>query len=140
MPPITERWSRVCFSRITGVHPSGLGLDQPRQEVEPRFVLENQHPALAPCPLAEVGPDFGTPALDGRLIALHGPPDRDLRRPAEFFEQPADVILVVAGAELLLDDQGDPGTGPHPAAEAVSLRAMPEELGDEAFLCVGQAG
>ena len=28
----------------------GVGPDQPRQQVEPRFVLENQHPALAPRP------------------------------------------------------------------------------------------
>src|SRR6185437_1361715 len=91
-------------------------------------------------PLAEVGPDLGAPALDGRLIALDGPPDRDLGRPAEFLEQAADVILVVADAELLFDDEGDSGAGPYLAAEAVSLRAMPEELQDEALLFGGQAG
>ena len=115
--------------RLGGVRP-----DQPRQQVEPRFVLENQHPALALRPPAQVRPDLVPPAPDGLLVALDGPPDRHLGRPVQFLEQPADVVLVVADAELLLDDLGDAGTGPDLAAEAVGLRAVPEELRDQTLL------
>ena len=112
----------------------GVGPDHPRQQVEPRFVLENQHPALAPRPPAQVRPDLVTPALDGLLVPLDGPPDRHLGRPVQLLEQPADVALVVADAELLLDDLGDAGAGPDLAAEAVGLRPVPEELRDQPLL------
>ena len=52
----------------------------------------------------------------------------------QFPEQPADVALVVADAELLLDHLGDAGTGPDLAPEPVRLRPVPEELGDQALL------
>ena len=56
----------------------------------------------------------------------------------QFLEQSADVALVVADTELLMDDLGDAGAGPDLAAEAVSLRPVPEELRDEPFLLGGQ--
>ena len=115
--------------RLGGVCP-----DHPRQQVEPRFVLENQHTALATGPPSQVRPDLVTPAPDGFLVPLDSSPDRHLRRPLQFPEQPADVVLVVADAELLLDHLGDAGTGPHLASEAVSLRTMPEELRDQMLL------
>src|SRR5512135_2755667 len=74
------------------------------------------------------------------LIALDGPPDRHRGRPAESPEQPADVVLVVANAELLLDDESDAGAGPDLAPKALGLRAMPEELRDEALLLGSQPG
>ena len=37
------------------------------------------------------------------------------------------MILVVADAELLLDNLGDAGAGPDLTPEAVSLRPVPEE-------------
>src|SRR5581483_4129555 len=49
-------------------------------------------------------------------------------------EQPADVVLVVADMELLLDHVGDAGTGPDLTPKPVGLGAMPEELGDQALL------
>ena len=58
----------------------------------------------------------------------------------QFLEQPADVVLVVADAELLLDDLGDAGTGPDLAAEAVRLRAVPEELRDQTLLSGRELG
>ena len=112
----------------------GVGPDHPRQQVEPRFVLENQHPALAPRPPSQFRPDLVTPAPDGFLVPLDGPPDRHLGRPVQFLEQPADVALVVADAELLLDHLGDAGTGPDLTPKPVGLRAMPEELRDQALL------
>jgi hypothetical protein len=60
----------------------------------------------------QVRPDLGAPALEGLLVPLKGPPDRHLGRPVQFLEQPADVALVVADVELLLDDPGDAGAGP----------------------------
>src|SRR5512142_816067 len=118
----------------------GVRLDHTRQQVESRFILEDQHPALAPRSLSQFGPDRDAPALDSRLIALDGPPDRHLGRPAESPEQPADVVLVVANAELLLDDESDAGAGPDLAPKAIGLRAMPEELRDEALLLGSQPG
>jgi hypothetical protein len=38
------------------------------------------------------------------------------------------MILVVADAELLLDNLGDAGAGPDLTPETVSLRPVPEEL------------
>src|SRR5262249_43710769 len=60
--------------------------------------------------------------------------------PAQLLEQLADVALVVADAELLLDHPGDAGTGPDLPPEPVCLRAMPKELGDEALLSDGELG
>jgi hypothetical protein len=45
----------------------------------------------------------------------------------QFLEQPADVVLVVADAKLLLDHLGNAGTGPHLTPEPIGLRAMPED-------------
>src|SRR4051794_39480512 len=146
--------------RLGGVRP-----DYPRQQVEPRFVLENQHPALTPrppfqaCPdpappaggrprfrpknpppapppppPLQVWPDLVPPAPDGFLVPRDGPADRHLGRPVQLLEQPADVVFVVADAELLLDHLGDAGTGPHLTPKPVSLRAMPEELRDQTLL------
>ena len=50
------------------------------------------------------------------------------------------MVFVVVDAELFPDDTGDAGAGPDLAAETVSLRTMPEELGDEVLLLVGQSG
>ena len=132
--------ARLLLAEDRRLRLGGVRLDHPRQQVEPRFVLENQHPALAPRPPSQFGPDLVAPALDGRLVPLDGPPDRHLGRPAQFLEQPADVVLVVADAELLLDDRGDAGAGPDLAPEAVGLRAVPEELRDQALLIGSEPG
>ena len=67
-----------------------------------------------------------------------GPLDRLLRRPAQALEQPADMVLVVTDAELLLDDAGDAGAGPDLTAEAIRLRTVPEEFGDRSPLGRGE--
>src|SRR5207244_10146399 len=69
-----------------------------------------------------------------------GTADGQLGRPAQFLEELGDMVLVVQDAEFLLDDQGDAGAGPDLASEAVSLRAVPEELRKEVLLLAGQAG
>src|SRR5262249_19094681 len=63
-----------------------------------------------------------------------------LGRPAQLPEQPADVPLVVANTELFLDDASDAGTGPDLPSGAISLRPVPEELWDAAFLVGGELG
>jgi hypothetical protein len=45
------------------------------------------------------------------------------------------VSLVVADAELPLDDLGDPGAGPDLASRAIGLRPVPEEFRDRTPLC-----
>jgi hypothetical protein len=50
------------------------------------------------------------------------------------------VALVVADAELLLDDPGDAAAGPQLAAEAVRLGPMPQEVRQQAQLGVSQLG
>jgi hypothetical protein len=50
------------------------------------------------------------------------------------------MVLVVADAELLLDDAGDAGAGPDLTAEAVGLRAVPEEFGDRSHLVRRETG
>src|SRR5262249_47466686 len=112
----------------------GVGLDDPREPVEPRFVHEDQPPALATRPLQPLRPDRATPALDRRLAARDGPPDRYLGRPAEFLEPAGAMALVVGDPELLLTHLGDAGTGPDLTPEPVSLGTMPEELGDQPAL------
>ena len=99
-----------------------VSADQPRQEVEPRFVLENQHPALAAL-LSQFGPDLSTPLFDRRLVALNSPTDRHLRRPLQLLEQTADVVLVVADAELLLEDSSDAGRSKLGHGSRASARA-----------------
>src|SRR5581483_6049039 len=111
-----------------------------RQQVEPGLVHEDQHPALAPRPPAQLRPGLGAPAPDGPLVPLEGPPDRHLRRPAQLLEEFADVALVVAGAELLLEHLCDAGAGPDLTAEAIGLGPVPEELGDQGLLRSGELG
>jgi hypothetical protein len=102
--------------------------------------LENQHPALASCPPEQVGPDVVTPTLDGLFVAFEGPSDWHLGRPVQLLEDLADATFVVTDAELLLDYLGEAGTGPHLTPDPVRLRAMPEDLRDEAFLSRGEYG
>src|SRR5205823_5895938 len=79
-------------------------------------------------------------ASDGLFVPLQGPSVRYLGRPAQFLEQAPDVGLVVADAELVLDDPGDASASPDLSAEAVGLRPVPEEFGDQPFLRVGELG
>src|SRR5262249_19055172 len=115
----------------------GVGLDPPREEVEARFVLDDEGPALAAGPPSQLRPDLGAPAADGRLLPPDGPLDRLLRRPSQVLEHPADVALVVADAELILDDAG---AGPDLTAEAIRLRPVPEEIRDRSPLRRGEPG
>lgn len=116
----------------------GIRLDHPRQEVEARFVLENQGPVLPAGTPPQLRPGLLTPPPDGVLVPLDGPPDRLLRSPTQVLEEPADVTLVIADAELPLDDLGDAGAGPDLAAEPVRLRPVPEEFGDQPPLLGGE--
>src|SRR5262249_55618874 len=118
----------------------GVGFHHARQEVESRFVRENQHPALAPRPPLQFRPDVVPPALDGCFVPLDRPADGHLGGPLQFLEQPADMVLVVADADLLLDDAGHAGTGPDLAPEAIRLRPMPEKLGDQTLLSGREVG
>ena len=52
----------------------------------------------------------------------------------QLLEQTADVVLVVADAELLLVDSSDAGAGPNLATEAVGLRPVPEEFRNQPLL------
>src|SRR6266536_1107544 len=114
--------------------------DQPRQQVEPRFVLENQHAALTLGAPEQFRPDPATPAADGFLVPLDGSPNRHWGRPVQVLEQLADVAFVVAAAQLLLDHQGDARTGPHLASKPVGLRAMPEKLWNQTLLSGRELG
>ena len=111
-----------------------VGPHKPGQQVEPRFVLKNQHTALTPRPPLQLRPDLLTPASNSVFVALDGPPDGHLGRPVQFCEQPADVVLVVADTELLFDHLGDAGAGPDLSAEAISLGAVPQKFGDQTLL------
>jgi hypothetical protein len=64
--------------------------------------------------------------------------DGDLRRPSDPLEQPRYLALAVGGAELFVEDPGDPFTGPDLAAEAIGLGAMPEEVREEKELLGGE--
>jgi hypothetical protein len=112
----------------------GVGPDLARQEVEARFIHENQGAALAAGLVLEPRPDLDSPLLDLLLVALDGPRNRQLGRPAQFLQKPGDVTLVVGDAELLFDDLGDAGTGPDLAAKAVGFRPVRQEVGDETQL------
>jgi hypothetical protein len=136
-PGVTRRLRAYFCSYLGGTL---ISPDHTRQEVEARFVLEEQDPTLATCPPSQLRPDLITPAFDGLLVPLDGPPDRHLGRPAQFLEQTPDAALVVADAEFFLDDPSDAGAGPDLAAEAIGLRPVPEELGDQAFLGIRQLG
>src|SRR5262249_59910637 len=91
-------------------------------------------------PPLQVRPDLLPPAVDGHLVPLDGSFDRHLGSPAQFFEQLADVVLVVADAKFLRNDLGDAGGRPHLPAEAVGLRPVPEEFRDQALVGRGELG
>src|SRR4029453_5509825 len=109
-----------------------IGLHDPRQEVESRFVHANKGPPLAPGLLLQRGPRLESPALDGLLIALEGPGDGDLGCPVKSLEDARHLTAAIPDAEFLPEDAGDPITSPDLAREAISLGAMPEEIGDQA--------
>src|SRR5262249_60141549 len=104
-----------------------IGLHDPRQQIESRFVHEDEGAALAAGPLPQRRPRLDSPAIDGLLIALDGPGDGDLGSPVESLEDARHLTAAIPGAEFLPEDTGDPITGPDLAREAIGLRARPEE-------------
>src|SRR3989440_12557883 len=96
--------------------------------------------AAPPCAVSKLVTEPVPRMPDRLLVALEGSPDRHLGRPAQLLQQPADVTPVVADAELLFDDSGDAGGGPNLTAEAVGLRPVPEELGDQVLLAGRELG
>src|SRR5262249_1935748 len=127
-----------------------IGLHDPGQQVEPRFVREDEGPALAPRLLPQRRPRLGPPALDGLLVALDGPGDGDLRGPVQSLEEARHLTAAVPDVEFLPEDAGDPITGPDLAreavglgarrGEAVGLGAVPEEVGEQAELLGSELG
>jgi hypothetical protein len=93
---------RLPLAKHRGQPLRRVGLDHPREEVEPRLVLEDQGPALAAGAAEQFRPGLVPPALDRLVVPL----DRLLRCPVQALEYPADMVLVVADAELPLDDLG----------------------------------
>ena len=79
--PLVDHW-RPALWRIR--------LDHAGQQIEPRLIHENQHPRLPGAPL-RTSARRRSPPCDRRLVALDGPTNRHLRRPAEFLEEAADV-------------------------------------------------
>ena len=112
----------------------GVGPDLARQEIEARFIHENQGAASRRASSLSRGQTATRQLLDLLLVALDGPRNRQLGRPAQFLQKPGDVTLVVGDAELLFDDLGDAGTGPDLAAKAVGFRPVRKEVGDETQL------
>jgi hypothetical protein len=104
------------------------------------LVHENQRPTFPLRPPLQFGPRLGAPALDDLLISLNGSSDGDLRGPPPCLEQTRHVALAGGDAELLLDHFDHPSAGPELTPEAVGLRAVPQEVGDQALLGRGQFG
>src|SRR5579864_1496130 len=134
---------RQVVTRLPLVQDRGLTLwpvrlDHPGQQVEARFIHENQGSALPACPLPECRPGLIAPADDGILVPLDGPRNGHLRGPAEVFQDPRYLALAVEDPELLLQHLGDTGAGPNVTPEAVRLRAVPEEVGNQAALLVAE--
>ena len=67
--------NRQMVARLPLVHdwrlaPRAVGLDHPRQEVEARFVHENEGPVFAAGLLLQNWPRFDPPPLDGFFVPL----------------------------------------------------------------------
>lgn len=135
-----EMVPRLPLAEHGGSGPRCVGLDHARQQVEARFVHENQFPTFAVGLSLQGGPRLDPPPRDRLLIPLDRAGDRDLRSPTEALQQSRDLALAVRDVELLTDHPGDPATGPDVAPEAVSLGAMPEEIRDQTDLLGGQPG
>jgi hypothetical protein len=112
----------------------GVRPDSPRQEVETRFIHENQGPALIMGLGLKARPDIDAPSLDLLLVPLSRACDWHLRRPVEFLQEPRDMAFVIANPKLLFDHLADSSTGPHLADEAVGLRAVGEKIGNQSDL------
>ena len=128
--------NRQMVARLPLVHdwrlaPRAVGPDHPRQEVEARFVHENEGPVFAAGLLLQNWPRFDPPPLDGFFVPLDRPGDRDLRSPSQVLEQARYLALAVRDAELLVNGPGDTLTGPDVSPKAVGLRSVPEEVGDQ---------
>ena len=72
-PHDREVVTRLLLAEDRGEPLRGVGLDHPRQEVEARFVLENQDAALAAGTPEQFRPGLVAPAADGPLVALGWP-------------------------------------------------------------------
>src|SRR5262249_28264077 len=130
---------REMIARLPLVHDRCLTLrairpDDPWQEVEARFVHEDQHPTLAAGLLPPERPPLPSPALRRLFIALEGPNDRDLRGPSQALEDAGDLASAVPDPEFLPEDDSDTVTRPDLARKAIGFRAVPEEVGDQAGL------
>ena len=106
--------------------------DPPRQPGEPRFVPEDQHPALTPRRRWPRRPGR-LAASEDLLVPRDGPPDRHLGRPTPFAEPPPDVAVVVADAALVREDSGAAAAGPDLAAEAEASGPCPRNSGINRF-------
>lgn len=117
-----------------------IRLDHPRQQVEARFIHENQGRMLAAGPFAEERPRFLSSADDGFLVALDGPVNEDLRSPTQLLQETRYVTLAVGDAELFFENLGNAGACPDIAAKTIGFGAMPQEVGHESSLRVGPPG
>lgn len=119
----------LLFAKDGSVGLRGVGPDHPRQQVEARFILENQRSPLASRSSKHFRPYLVAPTLNGLFVALDGTSDGYCGRPLQFLQQPFHVVLLVVNAELLLDNASNAGTSSHLTAKTVRFRAVPQKLG-----------
>jgi hypothetical protein len=119
---------------MRGVRPIGVSPDQSGQQVNPRFIHENQAAALAAGLSPQGGPDFALPVLDLRFVSLKGASHGNLGRPPEVFEEPRDMALVICHAEFLFQDLRHPAPGPALTVKLLGLGAVPGKIGEQQFL------
>ncbi len=105
---------------------------------ESRFIHENQRAfAFSAGPL-DRRPFDGAPLLDPRLVAFLGAHHRLLIRVAQFVHDGADVIVVIAHAELLFDQPRHQLRRPQVRAVAVMRRRLSEQRQQLLLLLIGE--
>src|SRR6266446_4028254 len=105
-----------------------VGFDHPRQQIETRFVHENQGPALPRRLTPQLWPDRHSPALNRPLVTLERSGNGNLGRPAQFLHQAGNVVLVIGDTKLPLNHLGDSSTGPNVPTKTISFSSVPQKL------------
>ena len=115
----------VQYGRLAAWRP---GATHARVEHKARFVEEHEMGSALLSGTGDARELLRLPVQDGGLIAFAGHAARFLRRPAEpLTQEAADVVVMVADAEVAVDDLGDALRGPQFIGPTMGGSALREQ-------------
>lgn len=137
-----QLWPVAAVAEDRGLPTLRPGSARRGQQGETAFVHKHQSDlqGLGFFSIPQSGTSLLDPALDGWFVALAGATGGFLPAPTEAMQQAADVVAVIAHAETLPEQIGDPLGGPDRRGEPVGLGSARQQVGELSQLRAGQLG